>query len=118
MTVKDIDDYGQINADIKTLTGILTDGKNILKQRFRKTDQSEFEGDRYVANIQKRLTTKFDEKKVLKIVKENGLDWLLMEVVDLKKLEDAIVGGEIPVELFSDCVSEVETLAVTFKERV
>nr|DAX47302.1 MAG TPA: hypothetical protein [Caudoviricetes sp.] len=110
-----IDVLGSLDSKIKEMTTTLTDGKNLIKEDFTKTKTNDYVGNLYAAKVSKRVSTKFDEKKVLKIVKENGLDWLLTEVVDLKKLEDALVANEVETELFADCISESETLAVTFR---
>lgn len=71
-----------------------------LRKILQKTETNDYVGNLYTAKVSRRVSTKFDEKKVLKIVKENGLDWLLTEVVDLKKLEDALVANEVDLELF------------------
>ena len=72
-----IDVLGNLDSKIKEMTTTLTDGKNLIKEDFTKTETNDYVGNLYTAKVSRRVSTKFDEKKVLKIVKENGLDWLL-----------------------------------------
>lgn len=117
MQKKDIDELGELDSRIKSLKSNLDSGKAKIKEEFLMHKEKLFEGTSFSAKVQVRQSNKIDERKALQIVRDNGLDFLLKEVVDLDKLEDALSAGEIPVELFEDCVSTSETLAVSFTRR-
>lgn len=107
-----VDELGELDKEQKRIKNILDKGKAELKD----TDETLIEGSKYKAVISTRTSTEFNEDKCLKVVQDNSIHWLIKPSVDLKALEDAIVGGEIDVELFKDCISESTTKAITFKE--
>ena len=113
----DIDALGSLDSRIKEMSAELSDGKASIREDFARTGMKDYAGKQYMAKVSKRVSTKFNEGKVLDIVRKNGMDWLLTEVVDLRKLEDALVSGEVDPSMFADCVSESTSIAVTFRRK-
>ena len=110
-----VDKLGNLNKRVKLLQAELESGKNDIKDNSGWDEK--IEGDKWIANISTRHITKFDIERATKVCQEYELDWLLKTVVDEKKLEDAIAGGEVNSDLFENCISETKTKMVTFKEK-
>ena len=110
--ITDIDELGALDLEAKRIKKILDSGKAEIKASGKK----EIQGKSFVAKVSERASTKINEEKALKVVRDNEITWLLKEVVDLDKLEDAIISGEVESELFKDCISEDVVKAVSFKK--
>ena len=106
-----IDKAGELNTTItankKELEG--------LKKEIKSKNLSELRGSRYVAEVSERVSTSFDEDKLLSKVKDIGANWLLKEIVDEDKLEESLVKGEIEAEQFNDCIIEKVSRVLKFK---
>ena len=87
------------------------------KAELRASGQENIQGNDYVAIIKPRTTTKKKKKKAVSIIKKYKANWLLKEVVDEDKLNDALYQGELDPSLFKDCLIEKTNYAVTFKRR-
>ena len=78
-----IDKAGELNATITANKKEL----DSLKKEIKSKNLSELRGSRYVAEVSERVSTSFDEDKLLSKVKDIGANWLLKEIVDEDKLE-------------------------------
>ena len=87
------------------------------KAELRASGQENIQGNDYVAIIKPRTTTKLDNEKAVSIIKKYKANWLLKEVVDEDKLNDALYQGELDPALFKDCLIEKTNYAVTFRRR-
>ena len=87
------------------------------KAELRASGQENIQGNDYVAIIKPRTTTKLDNEKAVAIIKKYKANWLLKEVVDEDKLNDALYQGELDPALFKDCLIDKTTYAVSFKRR-
>lgn len=109
----DVDYVAELNAKVTNLKKELDEAKQALKALGKES----IDGSNYVAVIKPRVTTKLDKDKTLKVVKDIGADWLLKEVVDEDKLNDALYQKELDASLFKDCLDEKTTYAITFKKK-
>lgn len=109
-----IDKAAQLNKEIKKLEKEL----NTYKTSIKEGGIGSFEGENYVADVSKRVRQRtFNQEKALDIVKKLGAKWLLKQVVDEEKLEDAIATGEIDGKEFKDCIDVTYNTVITFKEK-
>ena len=107
----DVDYVAELNSKFNAIKKELEDYKKKIKASGLKS----INGDKYTAIIKPRVSRKLNQAKALEVVKSIGADWLLKEVVDEDKLEDALYQHEVDANLFSDCVIECTTYAVSFK---
>lgn len=108
-----VDYVAELNSKVTQLKKELDDAKKELKALGKES----IAGDRYTAIVKPRVTTKLDMEKAYQIVKDVGADWLLKEVVDEDKLNDALYQRELDPQLFKDCLDEKTTYAITFKKK-
>jgi len=87
------------------------------KAELRASGQENIQGNDYVAIIKPRTTTKLDNEKAVAIIKKYKANWLLKEVVDEDKLNDALYQGELDPALFKDCLDEKTTYVINFKKK-
>ena len=85
-----IDKAGELNATITANKKEL----DSLKKEIKSKNLSKISGSKYVAEVSERVSTSFDEEKLLTKVKDIGANWLLKEVVDEDRLEESLVKGE------------------------
>ena len=108
-----IDEAAELSIKYKDIGKMLESKKKLIKDNGEGT----FEGDRYVANVTKRVKQrKLNQQKALDVVKL-GAKWLLKQVVDEEKLEDALATGELDPKEFVDCVETSYNTVITFKEK-
>lgn len=107
-----IDKAGELNNTITANKKEL----DSLKKEIKSKNLSKISGSRYVAEVSERVSTSFDEEKLLTKVKDIGANWLLKEVVDEDRLEESLVKGEIEAEQFNDCIIEKVSQVLKFKK--
>lgn len=109
-----IDEAAELNKKYKDIEKQLESKKKEIKEN----GEGSFEGEKYVATVLKRVRQrKFNQSKALEVVKKLGAKWLLKQVVDEEKLEDALATGEIDAKEFADCVDVSYNTVITFKEK-
>ena len=87
------------------------------KAELRASGQENIQGNDYVAIIKPRTTTKLDNEKAVAIIRKYKANWLLKEVVDEDKLNDALYQGELDPALCTDCLDEKTTYVINFKKK-
>lgn len=109
-----IDEAAELNNQCKELSKLLEAKKDKIKVR----GEGQFEGDKYVACVTQRVRQrKFNQAKALEVVNRLGAKWLLTQIVDEEKLEDALATGELDAKEFVDCIDTSYSIAITFKEK-
>lgn len=109
-----IDEAAELNKQHKDIGNKLEAKKNEIKVK----GEGVFEGDKYTASVARRVQRrKFNQAKALEVVNRLGAKWLLTQIVDEEKLEDALAAGELDPKDFIDCVETSYSIAVTFKEK-
>lgn len=106
-----IDEAAELNNQYKEIEKKLSDKKKEIK----KNGEGSFEGDKYIAVVSQRAKRKFNQDKALEVVKKLNAKWLLKQVVDEEKLEDALATGELDASEFKDCVETSYSSAITFR---
>lgn len=109
----DVDYVAELNAQVTKLKKELDDAKKELKALGKES----IDGGNYIATVKPRVTTKLNQERALKVIKDIGADWLLKEVVDEDKLNDALYQKELDASLFKACLDEKTTYAITFKKK-
>lgn len=110
-----IDEAAELNKQYKKIEKELNDMKKVIKEE---NGVGSYEGDSYIAVISTKVRQrKLNQQKALEVVKKIGAKWLLTQVVDEEKLEDALATGEIDPKEFADCVDTTYNTTITFKER-
>lgn len=108
-----IDEAAELNKQYKDIGKKLEAKKDEIKVK----GEGKFEGERYVASVTQRVQRrKFNQAKALEVVNRLGAKWLLTQIVDEEKLEDALATGELDPKDFTDCIETSYSIAVTFKE--
>ena len=107
-----IDKAGELNATITANKKEL----DSLKKEIKSKNLSKISGSKYVAEVSERVSTSFDDDRLLFKVKDIGANWLLKEVVDEDKLEESLVKGELEAEQFNDCIVEKVSQVLKFKK--
>lgn len=107
-----IDKAGELNATITANKKELAS----LKKEIKSKNLSKISGSKYVAEVSERVSTSFDDDRLLFKVKDIGANWLLKEVVDEDKLEESLVKGELEAEQFNDCIVEKVSQVLKFKK--
>ena len=95
---------------------LLIKKNQIVQKEIKSKNLSKISGSKYVAEVSERVSTSFDEDKLLSEVKYIGANWLLKEIVDEDKLEESLVKGEIEAEQFNDCIIEKVSQVLKFKK--
>lgn len=109
-----IDKAGELNFQSKEISKELEKCKAEIKGN----GVGSFEGDKWVATVSQTVgKKKLNQVRALEVVKKLGAKWLLSEIVDEEKLEDAIASGEIDAKEFVDCIDTSYVTKITFKAR-
>lgn len=108
-----VDYVAELNAKVTQLKKELDDAKKELKSLGKES----IDGSNYIAVVKPRVTTKLNQERALKVIKDIGADWLLKEVVDENKLNDALYQKELDASLFKDCLDEKTTYVINFKKK-
>ncbi len=109
-----IDEAAELNNRYKDIEKQLSSKKKEIKEN----GEGSFEGEKYVATVTKRVKQrKLNQTKALEVVNKLGAKWLLKQVVDEEKLEDALATGEIDAKEFVDCVDISYNTVIIFKEK-
>ena len=109
-----IDEAAELNNKYKDIEKQLASKKKEIKEN----GEGSFEGEKYVATVTKRVKQrKLNQTKALEVVNKLGAKWLLKQVVDEEKLEDALATGEIDAKEFADCVDISYNTIIIFKEK-
>ena len=108
-----VDYVAELNQQVTKLKKELDDAKKELKALGKES----IDGSNYIAVVKPRVTTKLNQERALKVIKDIGADWLLKEVVDEDKLNDALYQKELDASLLTDCLIEKTTYAITFKKK-
>lgn len=109
----DVDYVAELNNKVTNLKKELDKAKQELKALGKES----IDGSNYIATVKPRVTTKLNQEKTLQVVKDIGADWLLKEVVDEDKLNDALYQKELDASLFKDCLDEKTTYVITFTKK-
>lgn len=110
-----IDEAGELNKQYKKIEKDLNEMKKVIKEE---NGEGSYDGDNYVAVISTRVRQrKLNQQKALEVVKRIGAKWLLTQIVDEEKLEEALATGEIDPKEFADCIDTTYNTVITFKER-
>lgn len=89
-----------------------------LKTELKANVDGVIEGDMYIATIKTQNgSKKLNQEKALAVVERLKAKWLLKQVVDEEKLEDAIASGEIDGKEFAGCVDVSTRTVITFKAK-
>lgn len=109
-----IDEAAELNNRYKDIEKQLASKKKEIKEN----GEGSFEGEKYVATVTKRVKQrKLNQTKAFEVVNKLGAKWLLKQVVDEEKLEDALATGEIDAKEFVDCVDISYNTVIIFKEK-
>lgn len=106
-----IDKAGALNVQKKEIEKALSEYNAKIKERGSGT----YDGNKFKAIVSVRTSKRLNQQKTLDVIKKLNAKWLLKEVIDEEKLEDAIASGEIDGKEFADCIDVSTTTAVTFK---
>lgn len=115
ITKKYIDETASMNVDFNNLKKELENRKNEIKSYCSDNNCANMSGTRFSAIISERDKITFNQEKALKVVLKAKAKWLLKQVVDEEKLEEAIRSGEIDGSLFKDCYENHPSKVITFK---
>ena len=108
-----VDYVAELNAKVTQLKKELDDAKKELKSLGKES----LDGDNYIAVVKPRVTIKLNQERALKVIKDIGADWLLKEVVDEDKLNDALYQKELDASLLTDCLIEKTTYVINFTKK-
>ena len=109
-----VDEAAELNNKKALLEKDLKDKKDEIK----KSGLGSYEGNKYIATVTSKVRQrKLNQAKALEVVNKLGAKWLLTQVVDEEKLEDAIATGEIDGKEFADCVDTSYNTVITFKAK-
>jgi hypothetical protein len=114
--------YGEDKANMDSLKKEVDAENTLIKKLMKDSDSGEYEAGGWVAKYSVSERVSLDEKKLLQIIKEHGVEkeGLIdtVEVLNMDVLEDLLYKNEIPQEVvveMDSCreVKEVATLRVT-----
>lgn len=108
-----VDYVAELNQQVTSLKKELDEAKQELKALGKES----IDGSNYIAVVKPRVTTKLNQERALKVIKDIGADWLLKEVVDEDKLNDALYQKELDASLFKDCLIEKTTYVINFTKK-
>lgn len=117
ITQKFIDTLAKNNAKLNEIKKKVEEAKTELKAYFKENNMSEFEGTSFKVIIGERNQVKLNQDKAVEVVLKANAKWLLKQIVDEEKLEEAIRSGEIDGSLFADCWTTKTVQTVTFKKK-
>lgn len=117
ITKKFIDETALQNVTFNNLKKELEVAKNELKEYAKSNDLMELEGTTFTAIISERNKPKLNQEKAVEVVLKAKAKWLLKQIVDEDKLEEAIRSGEIDGKLFADCYTTKTSSVISFKKK-
>lgn len=116
ITQKFIDTLAKNNAKLNELKKKVEEAKTELKAYFKENNMSEFEGTSFKVVVSERDKPILNQEKAIEVIKKAKANWLLKQVVDEEKLEEAIRSGELDGSLFADCWTHKISNVVSFKK--
>lgn len=117
ITKKFIDETALQNVTFNNLKKELEVAKNELKEYAKSNDLMELEGTTFTATISERNKPTLNQEKAVEVVLKAKAKWLLKQIVDEDKLEEAIRSGEIDGKLFADCYTTKTSSVISFKKK-
>ena len=117
ITKKFIDETALQNVTFNNLKKELEVAKNELKEYAKSNDLMELEGTTFTATISERNKPTLNHEKAVEVVLKAKAKWLLKQIVDEDKLEEAIRSGEIDGKLFVDCYTTKTSSVISFKKK-
>lgn len=117
ITKKFIDETAFQNVTYNNLKKELESAKNELKAYAKDNELVELEGTTFKATISERNQPKLNQEKAVEVALKAKAKWLLKQVVDEDKLEEAIRSGEIDGALFADCWTNRTSSVISFKKK-
>ena len=117
ITKKFIDETALQNVTYNNLKKELESAKNELKAYAKDNDLMELEGTTFKATISERNKPTLNQEKAVEVVLKAKAKWLLKQIVDEDKLEEAIRSGEIDGALFADCYTTKTSSVISFKKK-
>ena len=117
ITKKFIDETALQNVTFNNLKMELEVAKNELKEYAKSNDLMELEGTTFKATISERNKPTLNQEKAVEVVLKAKAKWLLKQIVDEDKLEEAIRSGEIDGKLFVDCYTTKTSSVISFKKK-
>ena len=117
ITKKFIDETALQNVTYNNIKKELEVAKNELKEYAKSNDLMELEGTTFTATISERNKPTLNQEKAVKVVLKAKAKWLLKQIVDEDKLEEAIRSGEIDGKLFIDCYTTKTSSVISFKKK-
>lgn len=117
ITKKFIDETALQNVTFNNLKKELESAKNELKEYAKSNDLMELEGTTFTATISERNKPTLNQEKAVEVVLKAKAKWLLKQIVDEDKLEEAIRSGEIDGKLFADCYTTKTSSVISFKKK-
>ena len=117
ITKKFIDETALQNVTYNNLKKELESAKNELKAYAKDNDLMQLEGTTFTATISERNKPTLNQEKAVEVVLKAKAKWLLKQIVDEDKLEEAIRSGEIDGALFADCWTNRTSSVISFKKK-
>ena len=117
ITKKFIDETALQNVTFNNLKKEIEATKNELKEYAKSNDLMVLEGTKFMAVISERNKPKLNQEKAVEVVLKAKAKWLLKQIVDEDKLEEAIRSGEIDGKLFADCYTTKTSSVISFKKK-
>ena len=117
ITKKFIDETALQNVTYNNLKKELEVAKNELKEYAKSNELMELEGTTFTATISERNKPTLNQEKAVEVVLKAKAKWLLKQIVDEDKLEEAIRSGEIDGKLFADCYTTKTSSVISFKKK-
>ena len=117
ITKKFIDETALQNVTYNNLKKELESAKNELKAYAKDNELVELEGTTFKATISERNKPTLNQEKAVEVVLKAKAKWLLKQIVDEDKLEEAIRSGEIDGKLFADCYTTKTSSVISFKKK-
>ena len=117
ITKKFIDEIALQNVTFNNLKKEIEATKNELKKYAKSNDLMVLEGTKFMAVISERNKPTLNQEKAVEVVLKAKAKWLLKQVVDEDKLEEAIRSGEIDGALFADCYTTKTSSVISFKKK-
>ena len=117
ITKKFIDEIALQNVTFNNLKKEIEATKNELKEYAKSNDLMVLEGTKFMAVISERNKPTLNQEKAVEVVLKAKAKWLLKQIVDEDKLEEAIRSGEIDAKLFVDCYTTKTSSVISFKKK-
>ena len=117
ITKKFIDETALQNVTFNNLKKELESSKNEIKEYCKENKLTSMQGTSFEVSISERSKATLNQEKAVEVVLKAKAKWLLKQVVDEDKLEEAIRSGEIDGKLFADCWSTKTSSVITFKKK-